>query len=291
MRWTKKEIGELKRLYGTMLPGDIGKRLKRSEVAIRRKCSQIGLRHRKQREWSFDETSRLKKWYGERSIAKIARELGRTHASIIGKAQRLGLVESKRPWTVEEMSKVELLYETHTAKEIAELLGRTENSVASMRSNLGLYKGPSRIVDEDTVKTMLTTKTVSEIAQHFNVDPGTISSFLRRRGWQATTKSPHIQRGLKGEDLCEVYLKQLELPYTKCQPCATYDFLSNNVGINVKHGHQAMISENNFRYSEVGTLFIYISTSNQVYVLRLEKKDKIRDVRAKVEMSDGGERS
>ncbi len=105
--WTRDEIAEFKRMYGTRTDEDLSRIFERAEDEIRRIADEHALAKDKtfirklngegstrMPRWAAEELEVLKREYAQRSNLEIARRLGRSVKSVVSKAHHLRLKKS-----------------------------------------------------------------------------------------------------------------------------------------------------------------------------------------------------
>lgn len=140
--WTENEDRLLIELYQTLTHAEIGKKLGRTEKAIRHRM--IRIRQDKIRylsPWTREEDELLAELSRDHPSHVIAEILGLTLGTVRQRLRQLGLRYWKpNTWTTKEKKLVARLYATTPTEEIAERLGRTISSVQYSANELGVRK-------------------------------------------------------------------------------------------------------------------------------------------------------
>lgn len=98
--WTEREDTILRNTAGSATHRQMGELLGRTELAVRNRCSRLGLVF--VRPWSDEEVTQLRAWYEARKgqplyIKHLAEALKRSETSVSEKAAQLGLSDRNRP--------------------------------------------------------------------------------------------------------------------------------------------------------------------------------------------------
>jgi hypothetical protein len=89
MKWTKKELKQLKKLYPRHTASEVAKIMGRSYDSVKLKASEIGVKSR--RYWNTEDTNKLKKLYSKNSLRETSQLMQRSESSTRMALHRLGI--------------------------------------------------------------------------------------------------------------------------------------------------------------------------------------------------------
>lgn len=156
--WTNEELEKMQEHYGKMANKELREKYlpNRSENAIKRKASELGITLAKKSGWTKKEIEKLREYYGKISNEELQRIYlsGRTVEAIIGKASDLGITLVKsQDWTKEELKKLMQYYGKMSNRELQKtyLPNRTVNAIVGKAGilGIGLTRNPSWTKEDD----------------------------------------------------------------------------------------------------------------------------------------------
>lgn len=131
-RWTKAELGILKRNYSAKGSKYVARKTGHPASSVVIKANSLGIRSEAIKVWSRFEVNYLLKNYGIKSPESIARSLKRNVTSVENKARNLGIyVPKPQKWSDAERALLKKLWGSnkYSQKEAAKILNKTYTSV------------------------------------------------------------------------------------------------------------------------------------------------------------------
>lgn len=176
--WKEVEEEYLKKHYCNTSAAEIGEKIGKSAMAVRKKAQKLGLKPETReglKQWTDKEIAYLEKNYQTLGLKVIVKKLKRTRSSVLHKAISLGLTipGGSNPWTDREIAYLEAKYVTQPVELTAKRLKRTMVSVQHKAMRLGLNAYASEWYNATT------------IASCFHHDCEVVIRWVEKHGLQA----------------------------------------------------------------------------------------------------------
>lgn len=193
--WTEEEDAELLQLSKHLFGPEIARRIGRSNAAIYRRASALGItftskRNRAKGAWTEKEIETLRTLAKDTPTLDIALKMGKTEAAIRGMAKRKKISLqggfTRRKWTEEEEEYLKAHYGEVPTIDIMRHLGRSRDAIKIACKRLGLKsKRPKKRWSEEDVATLkrwVGKRTKEELAKMLGASPASVAHKAKNLG-------------------------------------------------------------------------------------------------------------